>query len=463
MFEFKLPDVGEGVHEGEVVRWLVKEGDVVKEDQPLVEVMTDKATVEITSPKAGRIARLAAKEGQVVKVGELLVAIDESGSAGPAKSAAQGAAAPAAAKPQQQVQEAFNAQSPAKDKTLFEGLAEGAYAKYQSPEARARAAQAGQGQAAVQAGPGGKVLATPATRALARQLGVDITRVPGSGPHGRVTPEDVQGAAHGPRPGAAQQMAQPLPPAAKAKAPAAPSSVPSGEDQERVPIRALRKRIYENMRRSKDQAAHFTYVEECDVEQLVALREAAKAPAEKQGVKLTYLPFIIKATVAALKQHPDINAHVDDEKMELVRSKRYNIGVAVQTERGLMVFVVHDADRKGVLAIGKELAEKSDAARAGSLKSDDLKGSTFTITSLGKTGGLLATPIINYPEVAIMGVHKIERRPVVDGEGDIVARWRMNLSFSFDHRVIDGAIGAEFAHAIIRYLEDPKLLLLESA
>jgi pyruvate dehydrogenase E2 component (dihydrolipoamide acetyltransferase) len=231
---------------------------------------------------------------------------------------------------------------------------------------------------------------------------------------------------------------------------------------ERVPIRALRKRIYENMRRSKDMAAHFTYVEECDVGELLQLREAAKGAAERQGVKLTYLPFIVKAAVAALKRYPDLNAHVDDARMELVRYARVNIGVAVQTERGLMVFVVHDADRKGILSIAREMQDLSELARQGKIKPDDLQGSTFTITSLGKTGGLLATPIINYPEVAIMGVHKIEKRAVVNAQNEVVPADRMNLSFSFDHRVIDGAVGAEFAHALIRYIEDPKLLLLES-
>lgn len=451
MFEFKLPDIGEGVHEGEVVQWKVKEGEVVREDQPIVEVMTDKATVEITSPRAGRIARIAAKEGQVLKVGELLVAIDESGAAGaPPKAASQ------APNVQQQVQDA-HAPAAKKDMTLFEGLGEGSLGAYVSPEARARAAQA-----PAPAGPGGKVLATPAVRKHARELGVDIGRVKGSGPHGRVTHEDLEAAAsRGARPAAAQAM-QPLPPAQpRAKAP--PAGVAAqGPEVERVPIRALRKRIYENMRRSKDHAAHFTYVEECDVEQLVQLRENAKASAERQGVKLTYLPFIVKATVAALKQYPDVNAHIDDEKLELVRHRRYHVGVAVQTERGLMVFVVHDADQKGILAIAKELNDLSEQARQGTIKADDLKGSTFTITSLGKTGGLLATPIINYPEVAIMGVHKIEQRPVVEG-GQVVPRWRMNLSFSFDHRVVDGAVGAEFAHLLIKYIEDPKLLLLESA
>ena len=447
MFEFKLPDVGEGVHEGEIVRWLVKEGEQVKEDQPLVEVMTDKATVEITSPRAGVIARIAAPEGAVVKVGELLVAIDEKASGGPPGKPTATAAAP---REQAKLQEAFQPAAQ-KDKTLFEGLGEGSLGSYASPEARAHAA------AKAQPPPTqiklGKVLATPATRRFAREKGVDISALRGTGPQGRVTREDVAGATGATKAKPAASVPWP------ARTPAQPMA--PGEEVERVPIRALRKRIYENMRRSMDHAAHFTYVEECDVEQLVQLRDAAKASAERQGVKLTYLPFIVKATVAALKQFPDINAHVDDEKLELVRHRRVNIGVAVQTERGLMVFVVHDADRKGVLAIAKEMNDLSEQARQGTIKSEDLKGSTFTITSLGKTGGLLATPIINYPEVAIMGVHKIEQRPVVE-DGQVVPRWRMNLSFSFDHRVIDGAIGAEFAHVLIKYIEDPKLLLLES-
>jgi pyruvate dehydrogenase E2 component (dihydrolipoamide acetyltransferase) len=297
-----------------------------------------------------------------------------------------------------------------------------------------------------------KPLAAPATRKLARELGVDLRSVEPSGSAGRVTREDVERHATQGRPSAQKPAGAP--------APAAPPRVSAAD--ERVPIRGLRKRIFENMARSKHTAAHFNYVEECDVGRLIEMRDRAKVHAEKAGVKLSFLPFIVKAVVAALKNHPRLNSVVDEQAMELIVRKTYDIGIAVATDAGLMVVVVRGADRLSILEIAREIERLAVAARDGKSAREDLGGSTFTVSSLGKLGGLLAPPIINYPEVGIMGVHAVKRRPVVRGDSIVVGDV-MNLSFSFDHRIIDGDVGALFAQDIVSYLENPDRLLVEMA
>jgi pyruvate dehydrogenase E2 component (dihydrolipoamide acetyltransferase) len=295
-----------------------------------------------------------------------------------------------------------------------------------------------------------KPLAAPATRKLARELGVDLRRVEPSGSSGRVTREDVERHAQAPAPRAAAAPA----------APAAAPSVKVSEGDERVPIRGLRKRIFENMARSKHTAAHFNYIEEVDVGRLIELRDRAKPHAEKAGVKLTFLPFIVKAVVAALKLHPRINSVVDEQAMEHVVKKTYDIGVAMATDAGLMVPVVRHVDRLSVLDVAREIERLAAAARDGKSQREDLGGSTFTVSSLGKLGGFVAPPIINHPEVGILGVHAIKKKPVVRGK-DIVVGDVMMLSFSFDHRIIDGDVGALFAQELVSYLENPDRLLVE--
>lgn len=442
VFEFKLPDVGEGIHEGEIVKWHVKAGDGVKADQLIVEVMTDKATVEITSPRAGRIADLRFREGQVAKVGDVIVTIEE-GVAGGRPSAPARVEAPAA--PQKE------------EKTLFELPKElGGINPFKKPAATVPApAVTPRPVAAPVAHPAGRPLAAPAVRRRARELGVDLARVRGSGPVGRITHGDLEGftsRSEGPRPAAT---------AAPVVSVAPVTITPQGQ-VETIPMRGLRRKIAENMTRSKHTAAHYTYVEEIDAAELVKLRDAAQPVAEQRGVKLTFLPFIVKATVAALKAFPIVNSSYDETKQELVLKKYYHVGVAAATEEGLIVPVVKNADKKDVFVIAKELEVLAEKVRTKKATADELTGSTFTITSLGKLGGLLATPIINYPEVAIMGVHAVKEKPVIKN-GQIVAGKVMNLSFSFDHRIVDGAVGAQFAAVLIRFLEDPKLLLLETA
>jgi pyruvate dehydrogenase E2 component (dihydrolipoamide acetyltransferase) len=299
-----------------------------------------------------------------------------------------------------------------------------------------------------------KPLAAPATRKLARELGVDLRSVAPSGSAGRVTREDVERAASGNGKAAAAPAAG-SPPAAPA-----PARRESRGEEERVPIRGMRKRIYENMARSKHTAAHFNYIEECNVGALIALRERVKPYGERAGVKLTFLPFIIKAVVAALKLHPRLNAVVDDQALEVILRKNFDIGIAVATEAGLMVPVLRDADRLSLVEMAREIERLGGLAKSGKIQKEDLGGSSFTVSSLGKLGGLMAPPIINYPELGIMGVHAIKRKPVVKGD-QIVVGDVMILSFSFDHRLIDGDVGAGFAQEIVAYLEDPDRLIVE--
>ncbi|MGH7295375.1 MAG: dihydrolipoamide acetyltransferase family protein, partial [Polyangiaceae bacterium] len=302
-----------------------------------------------------------------------------------------------------------------------------------------------------------KPLATPATRKLARDMNVDLRQVPPSGPQGRVTKRDVEGF-RAPEPAHAHG---PAPTPAHARTPA-PVPVSAGSLEERVPFAGVRRKIAQKMAQSKHTAAHFTFVEECDVTALKGLRARLKAPAEAAGVKLSFLPFIVKAVVAALKKHPMLNTTLDEAAGELVFRKYFHIGIAAATDAGLMVPVVKDADKRSVLDIAREIERLSADARSGKARLEDLTGSTFTITSLGSQGGLFATPIINFPEVAILGVHQMKQRPVVK-DGQIVVGEVMLLSLSFDHRIVDGHVGAAFAYEVISYLENPDRLWLEMA
>ncbi len=427
-FEFKLPDVGEGIHEGEIVSWLVSEGDVVEEDQPIFEVMTDKATVEITSPRQGKILKLNASEGDVVEVGSVIVVFGEEGESAPSGNGA-GAASKQEEKPKEE--------APAK------------------PEPKASDGQEAGTQTAQ--APQGRVLATPATRRVARELGVDINQVEGTGPNGRVTKDDIQRFADG----GAEPAREEAPAGTTEKAAPQPTRIESGTEEERLPVRGVRKVIAQHMEQARDHVAAFTYVDEVDVTELVRLRGELKPLAAEQDARLTYLPFIVKACVAGLKKHPYLNAAYDEGSQEIVLKKYYNVGMAAATEAGLIVPVVKAADRRSILELAREIERLALDARDGKSAPEDLRGSTFTITSLGAQGGLFATPVVNYPELAIMGVHEIKRRPVVLDD-QIVPRDVMLLSLSFDHRIIDGHVGAAFAQEVKRLLENPKLLMMEA-
>jgi pyruvate dehydrogenase E2 component (dihydrolipoamide acetyltransferase) len=331
-------------------------------------------------------------------------------------------------------------------------------------------------------GESGKVLATPATRKLARDLGIDLSTVAPSGPNGRVTHDDVRAAAEHPsrgrrpaeRPAARREEPRPHVEPEPLEAVAAPTGhtqsaaaivpppVPLHVESvdERLPFRGVRRKIAENMHRSRATAAHFTYVDECDMTELVALRKRARARAEERGIRLSYLPFIVKAVCAGLKKHPIVNATLDEANQEIILRKRYHVGVATATPDGLIVPVLRDADQKSLFDLASTLEQLSEKVRTGRASRDEITGSTFTISSLGTLGGLLATPIINFPEVAILGVHKIKPTPAVR-EGQIVVREIMNLSLSLDHRIVDGYEGAQFLAHVISLLEDPTLMFME--
>jgi pyruvate dehydrogenase E2 component (dihydrolipoamide acetyltransferase) len=461
-FEFKLPDIGEGVTEGEIVNWLAEVGDVVAENQDIVEVMTDKATVTIGAPRAGVIAELRGNPGDVVPVGGVLVVFDlDEGSEpredqAPVSSPVPAALAEPAPLPRAEAQDAEDSALAVGDlKEVLPGT---------SPQDTARLRM---GQPAADAYFNDQPLAAPAVRKFARELGVDLRHVEPSGKGGRITREDVRrfvdGAAAAPAAVPVHEAVTMQPTSAPGfAAPGAgapPEMIAEQPAEERIAIRGLRRRIFENMARAKRTAAHFTYVDECEVSRLRELRERAQAEAERNHVRLTFLPFIIKAVVAALKLHPQLNAVMDDERHEIVRRRSYHIGIGVATDAGLIAPVLRHADRRSILEIAVELERLGQAAREGKIRPEDLGGSSFTITSLGKLGGLFATPVVNYPEVAILGVHEMRRRPLVRGD-QIVVGEVMLLSVSFDHRIIDGHVGAAFAQELIGYLEQPERLIV---
>ncbi len=466
-FEFKLPDIGEGVVEGEIVGWKVQVGDVVAEDQPLVEVMTDKATVEIPSPVAGTVVSTTGGEGDVVEVGAVIVVIQEGGedtvklkkaeiptadptpamveraaaAASNSRGAGLAAAVPSTAPPNPPPAASAPVASSVPALKL-NGNNGGAATTWALPVARAD---------------GGKVLATPATRRLARELGVDLTALVGTGPQGRVTKSDLVAHSEGRRgatggPDAGRRGAGGL---GISHSPVPPGSGP----EERVAVRGLRRKISEAMVRSSLTIPHFSYVDEVDMTELVALRKKTNASLlAGGGEKVSYLPFIMKALWLAFQDHPEVNALYDNTTDEVVYKKYFNCGLATDTPQGLFVSVIRDIPGKSIVEIGQEIREVVGRVREGKATREDLNDSTFTITSIWNIGGLFATPIINYPEVAILGVNRILERPVVR-DGQVVVRHMTYLSPSFDHRVVDGANGARFVARLKQLLEEPGLLL----
>lgn len=404
-YEFKLPDLGEGITSGEIKKWHVRKGEKVEEDQTIAEVETDKAVVELPSPVAGVVDDLKVPEGTKVNVGDVIAVIKEEGAP------AEKEAPPMRAKAEEKVKEA------------------------RKPEAKAPPA----GEKKV------PVLATPATRMLAKQLGVNIEDVKGTGPGGRITDEDVKAASA-------------KPPVKPAEVPAkAPAAAPVGAE-ERIPMRGIRKTIADNLMRSLARTAQVTLVDDADLTKLVELR--GRINQELAGTaKVSYLAFMVKAVVTALKAHPMLNSSVDDEKGEIVIKKYYNIGIAVDTDRGLIVPVLKNADKKSIIDISKELVHLTELTRDGKIGLEQLKGSTFTIANIGSIGGLFSTPIINYPESAILEMQQIRDMPRAVG-GVIVPRKVIYLPLTIDHRVVDGAEGQRFLNDLKRYLEEPELLLV---
>jgi pyruvate dehydrogenase E2 component (dihydrolipoamide acetyltransferase) len=450
--EILMPELAESVVEGEILKWLVEEGDYLKKDQPFVEVMTDKVTVELPSPYEGVLLKKLAKEGEVVKVHAPIALIAEPGEA---VEGVKEAPPVQAVEERSIVEPGLPPKEDREDLSLFrpdptEVAVKNPFLAERPKEER------------------GRVLAVPAARKLARELGIPIEAVPGSGPLGRVRVEDVRAYAEKLKAPPSPAPAPASPPPQEAPAPVGfppppRYASPKGYEhlEERVPLRGIRRTIAQGLWQSHLYTVRTLNVDEADLTELVALRERLKGEAEAQGVKLTYLPFIVKAVVRALKKYPMLNTSLDEERGEVVYKRYYHIGIAVATERGLIVPVVRDADRKSLLELAREIALLSQKAREGRLAPEEVSGSTFTITNIGSVGATLSFPIINVPEAAILGVHSIRKRPWVMPDGSIQARDIMFLSLSFDHRLVDGAEAAMFTREVIRLLEKPETLMLE--
>lgn len=461
-FTFRLPELGEGIHEGEIVKWHVQPGDTVEEDQVIMEVQNDKAVVEVPSPVKGKVLELKVTEGTVSVVGDPLIDFEVEGEIPNLPDHGHGDA-PAAEAPA-----AAEKMEPGCD--IGSQVSANANQALETPMATATAT-------AVAASIDRKhVLATPSVRKYAREKGVQLANVPGTGKLGRITREDVDRfVAGGVAPAAhavaaVQAEAAAVAPAAAAaptgvaQAAAAPTVhyTPSaaGELEERVPLKGIRKAIAKAMVKSAYTAPHVTIFDEVDVTALVAMRKDAKPLAEERGVKLTYLPMIVKAVVAGLKKFPELNASIDDEKQEVIYKKYYNIGIATSTDDGLLVPVVKAADSKSIFQIAGEISELAKKARERKATADELKGSTFSITNIGSAGGMFFTPIINHPEVAILGVGRISEKPIVKN-GEIVVGQMLHLSLSFDHRLVDGEPAQRFVNYVKQLLENPTLLVME--
>jgi pyruvate dehydrogenase E2 component (dihydrolipoamide acetyltransferase) len=412
--EFKFPDIGEGITEGEIVEWLVKEGDYVEEHQAVGKIETDKAVAEIPSPARGYILKINHKPGETVKVGEVLFII------GDRKEILQ-----------------------KKEKPVVKSAVVG-YLE-EAPEISDERVALKKLQEALPTKESDQILAMPATRKLANDLGIDLAKITGSGKEGRITEEDVK----------------------NAKGIEIPEPEIKIEKKfdfygyiEHIPLKGVRKSIAKKMIESVTHAAHVTHIDEADVTQLWHIREREKKIAEMKGIHLTFLPFIVKAIVHALKDFPFVNSGLDEENQEIILKKYYNIGIAVDTEDGLIVPVVKEADAKSILEISKEIDELAKKARERKLDLQDMKGGTFTITNIGSIRGIFATPIINYPEAAILALGRIYDKLVVEGE-KVYKKKVLPLSLSFDHRIFDGAYAAKFVDIVVKHLEDPDLILID--
>jgi pyruvate dehydrogenase E2 component (dihydrolipoamide acetyltransferase) len=506
VFEFKLPDLGEGVHEGEILDWFVNPGDVIKEDDPLVEVETDKAAVSIPSPRAGKVVSVHGAVGETIAVGSVLVVIDVAGDGASAESPAEAAPAPTppasvsepvaapaapksapdplppvAATPAAPAPEPAPAPVPAPAPPVAPAVASPAVpapAPELAPAAPLAAAQPERPK--IRQGP---VPAAPATRRLAREMGIDLHEIMGSGPAGRVTNDDVK--RHAARRAAVAGQAAPVAatpsaasaPMASAVAPAAATAVGSGPGipffevetlpdfaqwgpVETEPLRSIRRKVAHKMVQSMTIVPHVAHMDEADITDTDAFRRTLNAKSKEGDPKYSMLPFIIKAVVSQLKNFPNINASIDPHRSEIIYKKFYNVGFAADTPKGLLVPVIHDADRMSVADVATKLVELAGQARDGSLDVEYLRGGTFTITNLGAIGGTFVIPTINYPEVAILGLGRATDRPVVK-DGKVVVRKMLPMTIAYDHRLVDGANAARFLNAVIERLIDPTRLLVE--
>lgn len=437
-FQFRLPDIGEGIHEGEIVKWFVKPGDKVQEDDVLCEVQNDKAVVEIPSPVEGTVEEILVGEGTVATVGQVLITFDAPGYEDLKFKGDEGEEAPA-----QESAEAAPVQAGAEESTTNNAIAN-----------------------TEPVDPNRRIIAMPSVRKYAREKGVDIRQVSGSGDNGRVLKDDIDAFLSGGTTAAQETTVQdtPVQETARAEEPTKPAAaaIPAGQYPEtREKMSGIRKAIAKAMVNSKHTAPHVTLMDEVDVTKLVANRKKYKEVAANKGIKLTFLPYVVKALTSALREYPALNTSLDDTTNEIIHKHYYNIGIAADTEKGLLVPVVKDADRKSIFNISQEINDLATKARDGKLAPDEMKGASCTISNIGSAGGQWFTPVINHPEVAILGIGRIAEKPVVK-DGEIVAAPVLAISLSFDHRMIDGATAQNALNHIKRLLNDPELMLMEA-
>ncbi|WP_028393007.1 dihydrolipoamide acetyltransferase family protein [Bacillus cihuensis] len=428
-FQFRLPDIGEGIHEGEIVKWFVKPGDKVQEDDVLCEVQNDKAVVEIPSPVTGTVEEVHVEEGTVAIVGDILISFD----------------------------------APGYEDLQFKGdHGEESSTKEVEAAQEVKSEEAPKQEVQAEVDSNRRIIAMPSVRKYAREKGVDIRQVAGSGDNGRVLKGDIDSFLSGGTTAPAAAQAETVTTEEKVTAKPQAPSIPAGQYPEtREKMSGIRKAIAKAMVNSKHTAPHVTLMDEIDVTKLVAHRKKFKEVAAQKGIKLTFLPYVVKALTSALREFPALNTSLDDATSEIVHKHYYNIGIAADTEKGLLVPVVKDADRKSTFAISNEINELGAKARDGKLAPDEMKGASCTISNIGSAGGQWFTPVINHPEVAILGIGRIAEKPVVR-DGEIVAAPVLSLSLSFDHRMIDGATAQNALNHIKKLLNDPELLLMEA-
>ncbi|MFD1884296.1 dihydrolipoamide acetyltransferase family protein [Paenibacillus wenxiniae] len=449
-FVYKFPELGEGLHEGEIIKMHIKPGDKVTDDSIIMEVQNDKAVVEVPCPVEGTILEVLTADGQVCHVGETVAIIDATGDI------------------PDQDEEPAEESAPEQKSGQETDAAKGGVDTTSSPAASSPsdAKEGKETNASTPAAPNKDVLATPSVRKFAREQGVDLSQVSGTGNNGKITREDVESFKQGG--GQASSATEAVASEEKASAPVASAAAPSAPaastsaagEEERVPFKGIRKVIANAMVKSAYTAPHVTIMDEVDVTELVAFRTRMKPLAEKRGTKVTYLPFIVKALVSAARQFPALNASIDEKTEEIVYKKHYDIGIATDTPNGLIVPVVKDADRKSIFMIADTINDLAVRGRDGKLAANEMRGSTISISNIGSAGGMFFTPIINFPEVAILGTGRISEKAVIKN-GEVVAAPVMALSLSFDHRIIDGATAQHFMNHIKSLLGNPELLTME--
>jgi len=450
-FQFRLPDIGEGIHEGEIVKWFVKPGDKIQEDDVLCEVQNDKAVVEIPSPVEGTVEEILVQEGTVAVVGDVLVTFDAPGYEDLQFKGDHGEEAKAEGGKDTEAQVQATAEA-------------GQEVKKEAAPVQENSAETGAGsQPQVEADPSRRIIAMPSVRKYAREQGVNIREISGSGDNGRIMKEDIDAFKNGktaPQQPAAQSEASQQNDKETTEKPKV--SIPEGQYPEtREKMSGMRKAIAKAMVKSKQTAPHVTLMDEVDVTLLVAHRKKFKEIAAEKGIKLTFLPYVVKALTSALREFPMLNTSFDDEASEIIHKHYYNIGIAADTDKGLLVPVVKDADRKSTFAISQEINELATKARDGKLAPNEMKGASCSITNIGSAGGQWFTPVINHPEVAILGIGRIAEKAIVR-DGEIIAAPVLALSLSFDHRMIDGATAQHALNHIKKLLNDPELLLMEA-